>query len=204
MSPNKEEIMPSRTKEHFCEEISSQNAPIIQEPLPTAPVVRHQRSGSRSRPKLAARLTSEMTVVTANMRAISRQKAGMHKLLKCMQIQLIRSSQNEEVVPLEIGESAVPVESSRANALRGQASVFNRLGHTRDGEGRPPIPPFQIGRPPIFSNRPHMLNSFSEENQHGQPQPRITDELALRYMNPLPRNRSKRLATLARMRTYQN
>ncbi|CAA3018811.1 Hypothetical predicted protein [Olea europaea subsp. europaea] len=77
-------------------------------------------------------------------------------------------------------EVAVPVESSQANAPRGQASVFNRLGPTRDREGRSSNPSAQIGRPPISSNRPHLFNSFSKENQHGQPQPRVTDELALK------------------------
>ncbi|CAA3010468.1 Hypothetical predicted protein [Olea europaea subsp. europaea] len=121
-----------------------------------------------------------MLTVTANMKAISRQNAAMRKLLRSMQSQLARSSQNEEIVPLEIGvnidtvtnydtdqisqKAVAPIESSWANAPRRYASVFNRLNPTRDKEDQPPNPPAQIGRPPIFSNRSYLFNSFSNEN----------------------------------------
>ncbi|CAA3007228.1 Hypothetical predicted protein [Olea europaea subsp. europaea] len=130
MSPKKEGIRPSQTKEHVVEETSLQNAPIIQEPLPILPMVRHQRSGSRSRLRLASRLTRKMAAVIANMRVISRQ------MPQC--------------------EATIPVEGSWANASRGQASIFDRLGPTRDREGRPPNLPAQIGRPPVFSYRPNL------------------------------------------------
>ncbi|CAA3003540.1 Hypothetical predicted protein, partial [Olea europaea subsp. europaea] len=84
LSTKKEGITPSRTKEHVGEKTSSQNASVIQEPLPTAPVVCHQRSSSRSKPILAVRLTREMAIVTVNKRAISWQNAAMRKLLRRM------------------------------------------------------------------------------------------------------------------------
>ncbi|CAA3030708.1 Hypothetical predicted protein [Olea europaea subsp. europaea] len=111
MSPKKKGITPSQTKEHVGEETSSQNAPVIQEPLPTTPVVRHQRSGSRNRPRLAARLIREMAVITANMRAISRQNALMCKLLRRMQSQLARSSQKEEKAAGLMHQGDRPVSS---------------------------------------------------------------------------------------------
>ncbi|CAA2993182.1 Hypothetical predicted protein [Olea europaea subsp. europaea] len=40
-------------------------------------------------------------------------------------------------------EAVIPVESSRPNTLMGQASVFNKLGPTRDRECRPPIHPLK-------------------------------------------------------------
>ncbi|CAA3020318.1 Hypothetical predicted protein [Olea europaea subsp. europaea] len=139
----------------------------------------------------------------------------MRKLLRLMQSQLARSSQNKEVNSLEIGvnvhtitnydtdqisqEASVLVEGNRANAPRRQTSVFGRLGPTRDREGRPLILPTQIELPLISSNRPHLFNSFSKENQHGQPQPRIADELVLRYMHSPARNRQERRAALAWM-----
>ncbi|CAA3018514.1 Hypothetical predicted protein [Olea europaea subsp. europaea] len=52
MSSTDEEMAPRRTRERLDEEVSSQSAPIIQESLPAAPVVCHQRGGSRTRPKL--------------------------------------------------------------------------------------------------------------------------------------------------------
>ncbi|CAA3011583.1 Hypothetical predicted protein [Olea europaea subsp. europaea] len=124
MSPKKKEIAPRQAKEHVGEETSSQSTPIIQEPLLITPATCHQRSGLRSRPRLAVRLTREMVTVI-----------------------------RKEIV--------VPLEGSMANVPRRQASVFNRLGFTRNRQGRPPIPPAQAKCPPIASNRPHLINSFS-------------------------------------------
>ncbi|CAA2956710.1 Hypothetical predicted protein [Olea europaea subsp. europaea] len=97
-----------------------------------------------------------MATITANMRTISRQNAGMRKLLELMQGQLAKSSQNDEVIPLGrevnvetaanyeirriIQETVIPLEDSRANAPRRQARVFDRLGLTRNRQSRPPIP----------------------------------------------------------------
>ncbi|CAA2994411.1 Hypothetical predicted protein, partial [Olea europaea subsp. europaea] len=104
-----------------------------EEPLPATPAVRHRRSGSRSRPRVVARLDRELATVTANVRTISRQNAAMKELIKHMQGQLVNSLQNEEVVLLEIkvnvdvvtdcatnqmiGETIVPSEYSKAIAL---------------------------------------------------------------------------------------
>ncbi|CAA2974723.1 Hypothetical predicted protein [Olea europaea subsp. europaea] len=87
-------------------------------------MVRYQRSGLRSRPKLATRLTRELSAVTANVRTISQQNAAMRKLLKCMHGQLTNSSQNEEVVPLQR-----------------EASMFDKLGPTRNRLGLTPFRP---------------------------------------------------------------
>ncbi|CAA2966223.1 Hypothetical predicted protein [Olea europaea subsp. europaea] len=88
-------------------------------------------------------------------------------------------------------EAAIPVENSLANAPRGQASVFDRLGPARDREGWPSNPPAQTGQLLVSSNIPHLFNSFLEENQHEQPRPRTTNELVLRYMHPSPRKGGK-------------
>ncbi|CAA3028685.1 Hypothetical predicted protein [Olea europaea subsp. europaea] len=89
-----------------------------------------------NRPRLAARLTRELVVITANVRTTSRQNAAMRKLLELMQGQLVNFSQNEEVIPLErkvdvdmvtdyitgqiTEETVVPLECNRANAPRRQ------------------------------------------------------------------------------------
>ncbi|CAA2984203.1 Hypothetical predicted protein [Olea europaea subsp. europaea] len=107
-----------------------------------------------------------------------------------MQSQLARSSQNEEVILLDIGinidtvinydtdrmtqEAAIPIESSRANTPRGQASVFDRLGHIRDREGRAP---FHLLKPAahLFPRTDHVysipfrrkisMDNLSQESQ---------------------------------------
>ncbi|CAA2961086.1 Hypothetical predicted protein, partial [Olea europaea subsp. europaea] len=57
-------------------------------PLPITPAFLHYRSGSRSRPRLTAKLTREIVVVTTKLKTISRQNVAMRKLLKRMQGQL--------------------------------------------------------------------------------------------------------------------
>ncbi|CAA3016136.1 Hypothetical predicted protein [Olea europaea subsp. europaea] len=151
MSPKKERITPSRTKEHIGKETSSPNAPVIQEPLPTAPMVCHQESDSRSRHRLATRLTREMAAVTASMRAISRR----------MPSQLARSSQNEKVVLLEIGvnvdtvinydtgritqEDVVFVEGSRANEKQDRLMSLIGLVLQETKRASPPFHPLKPG-----------------------------------------------------------
>ncbi|CAA2977867.1 Hypothetical predicted protein [Olea europaea subsp. europaea] len=92
-----------------------------------------------------------MAAVTANLTIISWQNAAMSKLLECMQGQLAKSSQNDEVIPLGRGsnvdmvanydtsritqKTAIPLEASKANVPRRQASVFDRLGPTRNRQG---------------------------------------------------------------------
>ncbi|CAA3007416.1 Hypothetical predicted protein [Olea europaea subsp. europaea] len=188
MSPTKKEIAPRRAKERVGDETSSQSASIIQESLPTTPTVHYQRSGSKRRHRLAAS-------------------------------QLANSSQNEEVVPLErevdvdmvtdyiigriIEETAVPLECSRANVSRRQASVFDRLDPSINRQDWPSILPVWPKCPPISLNRPHLFNSLLEENQHGQPQLGTANEFAHRYMHPPPRNRLERRVVLALMWTNQ-
>ncbi|CAA3005395.1 Hypothetical predicted protein, partial [Olea europaea subsp. europaea] len=91
MSSTKEEIVPRQIKGRFDEEAPSQ----------TTSADCYRRSGSRSRPRLTAKLARELATVTANVRTISRQNATMQELLERMQGQLANTSQNEEVIPLE-------------------------------------------------------------------------------------------------------
>lgn len=137
-----------------------------------------------------------------------------------MQGQLVNSSQNKEVVPLEgevdmdmisdyatdqmIEETTVSSEYSRANAPRRWTSVFDRLGPTRKKQNQPRILLAQARLPSISLSRPHLFNPPSVENQHEQLQPGAIAELAHRYIHPSSRNRHEKHATLAQMWANQD
>ncbi|CAA2984059.1 Hypothetical predicted protein [Olea europaea subsp. europaea] len=169
MSSTKEEITPRHNKESGGEEASSQSAPIIQKPLPATPVICHRRNGSRSGPRLAARLARELSSLIANVRIISWQNVAMQELLEHMQGQLANSSQYEE----------------------GLVSVFDRLGPTKNIQSRPRISPAQARLSLIALSQPHLFNPLSVGNQHKQLQSGTAVELTHRYMHPPPKNRRK-------------
>lgn len=95
------------------------------------------------------RLTRELAIVDANMRAISKHNTTMQKLLGYMQDQLANSSQNnkdgvssERKVGMDMVANyathqttrkiAIPPNYSRTITSRRLANVFDRLGPARN------------------------------------------------------------------------
>lgn len=111
-------------------------------------MVCHQKSGSKSRLRLAARLNRKLATVTENVRTISQQNAAIRALLEHIQVQLANSSQNEEVVLLErevdvdiaadyvigqmIEETVVPLECNNANKEDGPVSLIGLVVQETD------------------------------------------------------------------------
>ncbi|CAA2996874.1 Hypothetical predicted protein [Olea europaea subsp. europaea] len=119
-----------RSRSPHSGEASSQSAPIIQESLPIAQVVRYRKGGSRSRPRLAARLARELAIVAANMRAIFWQNAAMQELLGRMQGQLANSPQNnKKVVPPEREVNVDMVANYSTNQMTGETVVLSKYSN---------------------------------------------------------------------------
>ncbi|CAA3015189.1 Hypothetical predicted protein [Olea europaea subsp. europaea] len=91
MSSTEDETVPRWTRERLGEEASLQRAPISQETWSAAPAVLYRKGSSRSRPRLAAKLTRKLAIVVVNIRVISRQNPAMQELLRHVQGQLANS-----------------------------------------------------------------------------------------------------------------